>query len=118
MIAKHATEEGVPVKVAAAVVEVESGYNPATRGRQGEIGLMQIKLQTARELGYDGTAADLYDPDTNLRYGMMYLAAAQKAGGGELCGTMLKYQAGMYAKTTTPANAAYCAHVQQIIARG
>lgn len=118
MIARIAGEAGVPVSVADAVVEVESNYNPATRGRQGEIGLMQIKLQTARELGYEGTAAELFDPETNLKYGMKYLAKAQKAGGGQLCGTMFKYQAGLYATQQTPSNVAYCDRVRVAMANG
>ena len=37
---------------------------------------MQIKLATARGLGYTGDAAGLRDPDTNLTYGIKYLAGA------------------------------------------
>lgn len=118
MIARHAREAGVPVPVATAVVQVESNYNPNTRGRHGEIGLMQIKYETARDLGYDGTVADLYDPDTNLRFGMKYLAAAQKAGGGQLCGMMFKYQAGLYATELKPANVEYCDRVRTAMGEG
>jgi membrane-bound lytic murein transglycosylase MltF len=38
---------------------------PKARGRNGEIGLLQIKPQTARAMGYKGSAKDLYDPQTN-----------------------------------------------------
>ena len=108
----------MPPAVAVAVVQVESNYNPNTQGRHGEIGLMQIKYDTARDLGYDGTAAELYDPETNLRFGMKYLAAAQKVGGGELCGMMFKYQAGLYATELKPSNIQYCDRVRAAMGQG
>jgi soluble lytic murein transglycosylase-like protein len=37
---------------------------------------MQIKLATARSRGYTGDAEGLRDPDTNLAYGVKYLAGA------------------------------------------
>ena len=48
------------------VIVRESRYRPGLVGRGGTIGLMQIKLATARGLGYTGDAAGLRDPDTNL----------------------------------------------------
>lgn len=33
------------------------------------VGLMQIMLSTARTLGFKGHYAELYDPETNIRYG-------------------------------------------------
>ena len=52
-------------------------------GRGGTIGLMQIKLATARGIGYSGDAAGLRDPDTNLTYGVKYLAGAWRAANGD-----------------------------------
>ena len=71
LIAKHAAAAGVPVQLADAVIRIESRYNPGARNG-GAVGLMQIKPQTARGLGYAGGAAGLMNPDTNLRYGMRY----------------------------------------------
>ena len=51
-------------------------------GRGGASGLMQIKLATARSMGYTGSAAGLLDPDTNLTYGVRYLAGAYRAARG------------------------------------
>ena len=39
---------------------------------------MQIKPQTARGLGYEGGAAGLKQPETNIRYGMKYLGEAYR----------------------------------------
>ena len=44
---------------------------------------MQIKLATARGLGYTGDAAGLRDPNTNLTYAVKYLAGAYRAANGD-----------------------------------
>ena len=59
----------------------------------GNLGLTQISHATARRLGYSGTPAGLFEPDTNLRYGMKYLAQAYRLAGGDTCGTILRYNA-------------------------
>jgi soluble lytic murein transglycosylase-like protein len=112
IIARYARTYGVPVSLAHAVIRVESNYKAKTRGRAGEIGLMQVKLQTARGMGYRGSAKGLYNPSTNLRYGMAYLGAARKLGGRSVCGTILKYNAGHYAKRMNPVSARYCSKVK------
>lgn len=116
LIARHARANGVPLGLAQAVVAIESRFNPNTRGRAGEIGLMQIKLQSARAVGYHGSAKGLYDPDTNLRYGMKYLGEAHKLAGGDLCRTVMKYNGGHYMKRPTRGTAAYCGKARQLMA--
>ena len=94
LIAQHARANGLSVDLARAVVKHESGFRPDVTGGAGEIGLMQIKLSTARGMGYTGTAKGLYDPATNLRWGMKYLGQAQKLAGGSECGTLSRYNGG------------------------
>ncbi|WP_244293025.1 MULTISPECIES: lytic transglycosylase domain-containing protein [unclassified Stappia] len=118
MIAAEARKHGVPVDLAHAVVRVESNYNPSARGRAGEIGLMQIKPQTARGVGFRGSAKALYDPKTNITYGMKYLAGAHQLAGGDVCGTILRYNAGHFAKRMNPVSRRYCSKVKQLLARG
>jgi soluble lytic murein transglycosylase-like protein len=117
LIAKHAKANGVPVALAHAVVTVESRYNARARGGAGEVGLMQIKPSTARAIGYKGSVKALYDPETNLRWGMKYLGEAHKLGGGTTCGTILKYNAGHYAKRMNKISARYCGKVKQILGK-
>ena len=117
MIAKHAAANGVPVRLAHAVVTIESSYNPRARGKAGEVGLMQIKPSTARGIGYKGPTQALYDPDTNLRWGMKYLGEAHRLGGGSICGTILKYNAGHYAKRMNKTSANYCSKVKRLLAK-
>ena len=113
IISRHAAPHGVPVALARAVVRIESNFRPTARGRAGEIGLMQIKPATARMMGYSGSAKGLYDPETNIRWGMKYLAKAHRLGGGDTCGTILRYNAGHGAKRMNKVSAAYCARVKR-----
>jgi soluble lytic murein transglycosylase-like protein len=115
LVGKHARAAGVPVALALAVVQVESNFNPRARGSAGEIGLMQIKPATARGIGYKGSVKGLYNPDTNLAWGMKYLAEARRLGGGSVCGTILKYNAGHYAKRMNKTSSRYCGKVKSIL---
>jgi soluble lytic murein transglycosylase-like protein len=112
IISRYAATYGVPVSLAQAVISVESNYRVNARGSAGEIGLMQIKPATARSMGYSGKLAGLYNPETNIRYGMKYLGMAHKLSGGTTCGTILRYNAGHGAKRMNPVSAAYCRKVQ------
>ncbi len=115
LIAKHASTYGVPVKLAHAVVKIESNYRAGVRGGAGEIGLMQIKPATARLMGFRGSSRALYNPDTNLKYGMKYLAGAYKRSGGSVCGTVLRYNAGHGARRMNPISARYCRKAKRIL---
>ena len=112
IISSYASSYGVPVALANAVVRVESNYRPDMTGSAGEIGLMQIKLETARGLGYTGSRQALYNPETNIRWGMKYLAGAHKLGNGTTCGTILRYNAGHGATRMNPVSANYCSKVK------
>jgi soluble lytic murein transglycosylase-like protein len=94
LITEHARANGVPLDLARAVVKHESRFKADATGAAGEIGLMQIKLSTARGMGYKGTAKGLYDPATNIRWGMKYLGKARELAGGSQCGTLSRYNGG------------------------
>ena len=83
LVAKHAKANHVPALLVHRVIMRESRYNAALVGRGGTIGLMQIKLATAKGLGYGGTVEGLSDPETNLTYGVKYLAGAYSAAEGD-----------------------------------
>lgn len=115
-IAVHAEAAGLPAELAEAVIRRESRFNPKARGSHGEIGLMQIKPATARAIGYRGSAAGLYDVETNLTWGMAYLAGAYRLAGGDTCGTVLRYNAGHGARRMTRQARDYCADVNSYVA--
>jgi soluble lytic murein transglycosylase-like protein len=81
LIARHAAAHNVPEALVRRVIMRESRYNPRLV-HEGNYGLMQIRLETARFLGYGGDAEGLLDPDTNLAYAVKYLAGALRAAGG------------------------------------
>lgn len=116
IIARYSKEYGVTQSLARAVIRVESNYNPHKRGLAGEVGLMQIKPATARMLGYSGSIKQLYNPETNIKWGMKYLGMAQDVGNGTTCGTLLKYNAGHGARHMNPVSAAYCVRVKAELA--
>ena len=116
LIARYAAENNVPLPLAHAVVQKESGYNAGARGA-GTIGLMQIKPATARGIGYRGSTAGLYDPETNLRWGMKYLGRAYQLGGGDTCGAALRYQGGHRATRMSASSRRYCEGLKSIMAR-
>jgi soluble lytic murein transglycosylase-like protein len=75
LIAKYAALYDVPESLVHHVVRRETNYNPAAVHR-GNWGLMQIRYNTARGLGYDGTPNGLLDAETNLKYAVKYLKGA------------------------------------------
>lgn len=95
LIEQQAKANGVPASFVHAVVKRESNYNPNAKGGSA-LGLMQIKHGTARSLGYTGDAAGLYDPATNLRYGVAYLAGAYRTAQGNVAQAYQYYNRGYY----------------------
>jgi hypothetical protein len=96
LVAAHAQANGVPEVLVHRVIVRESKYQPMLVGRGGTIGLMQIKLATARGLGYTGTAEGLRDPETNLTYGVKYLAGAYRAANSDHSRAVHYYASGYY----------------------
>jgi soluble lytic murein transglycosylase-like protein len=96
MVATHAAANNVPEALVHRVIVRESKYHPNLVGRGGTIGLMQIKLATARGLGYTGDAAGLRDPNTNLAWGTKYLAGAYRAANSDHSRAVRYYASGYY----------------------
>jgi soluble lytic murein transglycosylase-like protein len=95
LISQYSATYGVPASLIRRVIARESGGNPRAVSR-GNYGLMQIKLGTARSLGYAGGAAGLLDADTNMRYAVKYLAGAWKVSGGSEARAVHHYASGYY----------------------
>jgi hypothetical protein len=112
----EAVRQGVPPALADAVAVVESGYNPNARGTSGEVGLMQILPSTAAMLGFTGNTGDLFEPATNIRYAVAYLARAWQASGGNVCRALMKYRAGVGEDGFSPLSIQYCQHAHTWLA--
>jgi soluble lytic murein transglycosylase-like protein len=95
LIARHAAANNLPEDLVRRVIKRESGGNPRVVSA-GNYGLMQIKLATARSMGYTGNAAGLLNADTNMTYAVKYLAGAYHVAGGNLSRAVHYYAAGYY----------------------
>lgn len=95
LIARHAAANNVPELLVRRIIKRESRGNPRAISK-GNFGLMQIRLGTARGMGYRGTAAGLLDADTNMTYAVKYLAGAYKVAGGNESRAVGYYAAGYY----------------------
>lgn len=95
MAAAQASVAGVPASLVERVIRRESGGN-ARAVHAGNYGLMQIRLSTARAMGYTGSAAGLLDPQTNMTYAVRYLAGAYRAAGGNESRALALYARGYY----------------------
>ena len=95
LIARHAAANNLPENLIRRVIKRESGGN-ARAVSKGNFGLMQIRLGTARGMGYRGSAAGLLDADTNMTYAVKYLAGAYHAADGNANRAVHYYAAGYY----------------------
>ena len=95
LIARHAAANNVPEDWSAALSSAKAAAIRASSAK-GNYGLMQIKLATARAMGYRGNAAGLLDADTNMTYAVKYLAGAYHVAGGNTGRAVHYYAAGYY----------------------
>ena len=95
LVARHAAANGVPEALVRRVIVRESRYNPRAVSK-GNYGMMQIRLGTARAMGYQGDAGGLLDADTNMTYAVRYLAGAYRAAGGNHDRAVMHYARGYY----------------------
>lgn len=102
-VSKYSAEFGVPEYICYSVIKCESGFDRHAKSSSNALGLMQIKPSTFADLcGRLGEKHDesmLYDPETNIKYGIYYLSllyrrfgvwetaiAAYNAGPGRVSG--------------------------------
>nr|WP_084293043.1 transglycosylase SLT domain-containing protein [Bradyrhizobium sp. WSM3983] len=104
---------GLPPAFVDAIMAVESRYNPGVVGMDGEVGLMQVMLPTARMLGFSGGAAELAAPEVNVHYGVKYLAGAWRLAGQDICTAAMKYRAGHGETRFSYLSVEYCQRVRQ-----
>lgn len=97
LVAQHASANSVPPSLIHRVIMRESRYNPRAISA-GNYGLMQIRLGTARAMGYSGSAAGLLDAETNMTYAVRYLAGAYRAAHGNESLAVALYARGYYAR--------------------
>jgi len=94
-IAYYADHYSVPESLIRRSIERESSYNP--KAHHGPYwGLMQIRVDTARGLGYHGNGKGLLDADANLKYATAYLSNAYVVAEGDEKRALQLYAGGYY----------------------
>jgi soluble lytic murein transglycosylase-like protein len=95
LISHYAKLNGVPEDLVHRVVRRESTYNPRAY-HNGNYGLMQIRYNTAKGLGYDGPPEGLFDAETNLKYATQYLRGAWVVAESQNDNAVKLYASGYY----------------------
>jgi soluble lytic murein transglycosylase len=95
----QSAEAGLDPLLVAALIRQESSWETRARSRVGAVGLMQVMPATgrliARSLRVRGWHAEqLYQPETNLRFGTWYLGQTLRQFGGDLPRALAAYNAG------------------------
>ena len=100
-ITAYADAQELDPALVAAVILCESSYDPKAESRLGARGLMQLMPDTAEwvahKLGEDGadySFDNLYDPQTNIRFGTWYLGYFSRRSNGDPTKIVCAYHAG------------------------
>lgn len=100
-ILKEAEKYSIDPVFVIAVIKTESSFNPLARGGYGEIGLMQLKPDTAKwiaskyKIPYRGKKS-LKNPATNVRIGIAYLDYLRNRFDGHANKYLSAYNMGPY----------------------
>lgn len=98
LVEKYSRQNGLDKYLVYAVIKTESGFDPGAVSNVGARGLMQITEDTFDWVKYklgdeDTRYLEMYDPDTNIRYGCWLLGYLYKEF-GNVETTMAAYHAG------------------------
>jgi len=96
----YAHAYGVDSSLAAGVIHAESRFKSDAQSHRGAVGLMQLMPDTAEWIAgqvdndYHCSIAKLQEPETNIRYGIWYLASLQREFDGNDILALAAYNAG------------------------
>lgn len=88
-----AVRHSINPQLVAALIHVESAFNPRAVSRKGAYGLMQLLPETARRFGVN-RKRDLLNPAKNLEAGVKYLKWLTERFGGDVQKSLAAYNAG------------------------
>lgn len=76
-VEKYAVEYGLDPLFIYSIIKTESNFKVQAKSNSGAIGLMQVMLKTAKEMGNileleEVTEEDLYKPEINIEIGVKY----------------------------------------------
>jgi soluble lytic murein transglycosylase len=94
-IVREARRNGLDPLLVAAVIQVESRFDPFAVSGVGACGLMQLMPPTAEWLlSRDVKPAHLFNPVLNIELGTLYLSQLMEQFGGDLNKALVAYNAG------------------------
>jgi|GEM_PF-5572606 len=101
-IADASTASGVDPYLVCAVIKCESGFDASAVSNVGMKGLMQLSDEAAQDMASFGyvdsgqfSPDDLFDPQTNIRYGTAYLSYLLTRYKGDEQTAIVAYNAGL-----------------------
>lgn len=100
-VRQYAAQYGIEENMIYAVIRTESGFKPRAESDAGARGLMQITDETFEwiksKIAPDEAVVfdDLYDPQTNIRFGAYLLSVCLDRYGGDLSTAAAAYHSGM-----------------------
>lgn len=103
----------LPSGLLASLCYVESRHNPKAinpdDGKSSSLGVCQIKLETAKLMGFKGSVKELMDPKVNIKYAAKYLKKQIDRYDGDIPKAVAAYNAGSYRenKKKVAINSAY-----------
>jgi soluble lytic murein transglycosylase len=89
-VRQYAAHYRIPPELIAALIDVESRWNPRAVSNKGAMGLMQLMPATARRFG----AFDPFNPEQNIAAGTRYVTALMWEFHGEMRLVTAAYYAG------------------------
>lgn len=92
VIYEIASRHGINPHLVAAVIHVESSFNPRAVSRRGACGLMQLIPATARRFGIG--KREIFDPRKNIEGGVRYLKWLNERFGNDPARVLAAYNAG------------------------
>ena len=98
-VEKYCEKYGVDLNLAYAVIHTESGFDSDAVSPLGACGLMQIMPETfewlrSKDCEKSDRFDDVFDPETNIRYGVFFLSLIKERFGNERL-MIAAYHAGM-----------------------
>lgn len=93
LIENMSRQFGVPAELVHSVIKVESNYNEKAVSPKGAVGLMQLMPETAKFYG----VSDPFNPEENIRGGILYLRDLIRLYEGRTNYVLAAYNAGQEA---------------------
>lgn len=94
LIRQAARAHGHDPNLLLAIIHVESGFNASAVSPKGAIGLMQVMPATAADLGLRDARRALFEPESNLNVGALYLKRLSARFNGNLVLMVAAFNAG------------------------